>query len=80
MCHQRQMEKFQNQIEVLESMGRWLKKNGESIYGTEAWYRFGEGPTVQPEGHFKNRDIFHKLEYSSKDIRYSKKLRYLCYF
>ena len=32
-CHQRQMEKFQNQIEVLESMGRWLKKNGESIYG-----------------------------------------------
>lgn len=62
-----------NQIEVLESMGRWLKKNGESIYGTEAWYRFGEGPTVQPEGHFKNRDIFHKLEYSSKDIRYTVK-------
>jgi len=62
-----------NQKEEILQMGAWLKKYGESIYDTEAWYTFGEGPTKEPEGHFKNHKAFMKLKYSNKDIRYTTK-------
>lgn len=62
-----------NQKEGLLEMGEWLDKYGESIYGTEAWYTFGEGPTKEPDGHFKNHKAFIKLKYSDKDIRYTTK-------
>ena len=62
-----------NQKEGILKMGTWLKKYGEAIYGTEAWYTFGEGPTKEPEGHFKNHKAFMKLKYSNKDIRYTTK-------
>ncbi len=67
----------QNQKDGLLEMGAWLKKYGEAIYGTETWYTFGEGPTVQPEGHFQNHEAFHKLKYSNKDIRYTTKDYYI---
>lgn len=62
-----------NQREGLLKMGDWLKKYGEAIYGTEAWYTFGEGPTKEPVGHFSNNQAFHKLKYSSSDVRYTTK-------
>ena len=62
-----------NQKKGILTMGSWLKKYGEAIYGTEAWYTFGEGPTKEPEGHFKNHKAFMKLKYSNKDIRYTTK-------
>ncbi|MBD0850216.1 hypothetical protein [Maribacter arenosus] len=46
---------------------------GEAIYDTDAWYTFGEGPTKEPEGHFKNHKAFMKLKYSNTDIRYTTK-------
>ena len=60
-----------NQKQVLLDMGRWLDVCGESIYGTRPWYTFGEGPTKEPEGHFKNHHEFLKIKYSSKDVRYT---------
>jgi alpha-L-fucosidase len=62
-----------NQTKGLLEMGAWLQKYGEAIYGTEAWYTFGEGPTKEPEGHFSNHQAFHKIKYSNKDIRYTTK-------
>lgn len=62
-----------NQKTGLLEMGNWLHKYGESIYETEAWYTHGEGPTKEPEGHFKNHKAFHKIKYSNKDIRYTTK-------
>lgn len=62
-----------NQKEGLLSIGNWLRNYGEAIYGTEAWYTFGEGPTKEPEGHFENHAAFMKLKYSKEDIRYTTK-------
>ncbi|MFY0689210.1 MAG: alpha-L-fucosidase [Cyclobacteriaceae bacterium] len=63
----------ENQTEGLLKMGAWLEKYGEAIYGTEAWYSFGEGPTKEPGGHFSNHKAFHKIKYTNQDIRYTTK-------
>ena len=63
----------ENQQQVLLDMGAWLDKYGEAIYETRPWYTFGEGPTKEPEGHFRNHQEFLKIKYSWKDVRYSTK-------
>lgn len=53
----------------LREIGRWLKINGEAIYGTRPWEVFGEGDTPIPEG-------FHEREqaaYTAQDIRFTRK-------
>ncbi len=55
-------------------MGKWLKVNGESIYGTRYWKVFGEGPTVVPEGHFT--DTYDK-HFTSEDIRFTSKSNHI---
>ncbi len=61
------------QKQVLLDIGDWLGKYGEAIYETRPWYTFGEGPTKEPEGHFKFHQQFLKIKYSSADIRYTSK-------
>ena len=56
--------------EVLRSIGRWLSRNGEAIYGTRPWRVFGEGPTVQPVGMMSERQ---RLAYTAQDIRFTSK-------
>jgi len=34
----------EEQVAILQGTGRWLGLNGEAIYGTRPWTRFGEGP------------------------------------
>ncbi len=65
------------QQQVLLDIGAWLDKYGEAIYGTRPWYTFGEGPTVQPEGHFKYHMDFLKIVYSSDDVRYTSKDKHI---
>jgi alpha-L-fucosidase len=36
----------QEQIDVLLTIGKWMDVNGESIYGTRPWVKFGEGPVA----------------------------------
>ena len=54
---------------VVRDLGDWMKVNGEAIYGTVPWTRFGEGPTRSSGGHMKEAE----LPYTAADFRFTKK-------
>lgn len=61
-------------IDILEDIGKWMKVNGEAIYGTRPFDVYGEGnSTVKPQekGPFGGyKDV---REYDETDIRYTRK-------
>ncbi len=58
----------------LLGVGEWLKINGEAIYGTRPWQRFGEGDTEVGVGHHSERD---NKPFTASDIRFTTKGRAL---
>jgi alpha-L-fucosidase len=56
--------------EILLSIGKWLRVNGEAIYGTTYWKTYGEGPTKTSTGHLAE----HKDQpFIAQDIRFTVK-------
>jgi len=58
------------EVHVLRSMGKWLKQNGEGIYGATFWDVYGEGPTDVPSGYFTDNT---PAKYTSEDFRFTYK-------
>jgi alpha-L-fucosidase len=60
--------------EILLDIGKWLKINGEAIYGTRPWLLSGEGPTEVPEGSFTDTK---RQSYTGQDVRFTEKGNFL---
>ena len=61
----------EHEQQMLHEIGAWLKINGEAIYGTRPWTKFGEGPTQTATGSFT--DKAEKKAFTAEDFRFTTK-------
>jgi alpha-L-fucosidase len=58
------------QQSILLAIGRWLKINGDAIYSTRCWKKFGEGMSESTKGSFTDNTA---TAYTAQDIRFTVK-------
>ena len=60
----------EEQKSILLSIGKWLEVNGDAIYGTRCWKKFGEGDANPTKGTFSDNKA---TAYTARDIRFTTK-------
>ncbi len=65
------------ETQVLLDIGKWLKINGEGIYSSVPWRKFGEGEVNAEDGFFKDGE---EKAYTEKDFRFTYKNGFLYAF
>ena len=58
-------------VVMLKEMGDWMRVNGEGIYGSVAWNKWGEGSVVLPNGKLGQTQV--DTPYTEEDIRFTRK-------
>ena len=53
---------------ILADLAAWFAVNGDAIYATRPWRRFGEGPTRPPTGHMAENEA---KPFTPEDIRFT---------
>lgn len=58
------------ELKIIDDLSLWMPINGEAIFGTRPWKKFGEGPSKVEKGASFNEA---QLKYTSQDIRFTTK-------
>ena len=56
-------------VRIVDEIGAWNRVNGEAIFGSRPWRRFGEGPTVREAG-MQNEGA--AAPFTAQDVRYTR--------
>jgi alpha-L-fucosidase len=63
-----------DEIAFLEEMARWMKVNGEAIFGTRPWKHYGEGPSTEATSAPRRGANFNersRAAFTAQDIRFT---------
>lgn len=55
---------------VIDGIAEWMAVNGDAIYATRPWRRFGEGPTRPPEGAMSEDQM---KPFTAQDVRFTQR-------
>ena len=55
--------------DMLDQLGRWMEINGQGIYGSSAWTRFGEGERKLPGGGLNQKVA--DYQFTTEDLRFT---------
>ncbi len=64
----------QQEVEIVEGIGAWMKINSESIFGTRPWKVFGEGPASASAAPLTGQGFNEgKVKFTAEDVRFTSK-------
>lgn len=69
----------EKEAKILDDLEAWMTQNGESIFGTRPWVRFGEGPVAEKDIKI-NAQGFNDGQFAGmdwRDIRFNQTKKYL---